>query len=176
MYHHSQPCGKSYPQQKLTARDTLYTVKGLASIVLVTGVTIVTVYSLVSAFTEPTALPPNENVPAPLNVGGGRQVKNGDLTVGNLKATSVTLGDDTRFAWPSGTGGAGGAACAWEGTKCDCKADGSTFADARVIIGATCASGQLTDIKVVNFSITSGGRSCDRVAPAGCTPSLYTRN
>lgn len=150
--------------------------KNFSSIFFATVITVFAVYSFVSAWTEPTASPPNENVPAPLNVGSGRQVKSGDLTVGNLKATSITLGEDTRFGWPGGGGAGGGAACAWEGTKCDCKADGSTFADARVIIGATCASGQLTDIKVVNFSVTSGSKSCNKTAPAGCTPSLYTRN
>ena len=39
-------------------------------------------YALAIAWTEPSALPPGDNVPAPINVGAGAQIKTGDLTIG----------------------------------------------------------------------------------------------
>ncbi len=39
-------------------------------------------YASAIAWTEPGALPPGDNVPAPINVGAGAQSKTGDLTVG----------------------------------------------------------------------------------------------
>lgn len=39
-------------------------------------------YALAVVWTEPTALPPGDNVPAPINVGAGAQIKTGDLTIG----------------------------------------------------------------------------------------------
>lgn len=39
-------------------------------------------YAQAIAWTEPSALPPGENVPAPINVGAGAQIKTGDLTIG----------------------------------------------------------------------------------------------
>lgn len=43
---------------------------------------------------EPTSSPPEENVPAPLNVGDSTQTKRGDLAVeGNISAHEPTAGD-----------------------------------------------------------------------------------
>lgn len=39
-------------------------------------------YAMAIAWTEPSALPPGDNVPAPINVGAGAQTKTGDLTIG----------------------------------------------------------------------------------------------
>ncbi|MFA5413429.1 MAG: hypothetical protein WC348_02725 [Patescibacteria group bacterium] len=39
-------------------------------------------YAQAIAWTEPSALPPGDNVPAPINVGAGAQIKTGDLTIG----------------------------------------------------------------------------------------------
>ncbi|MFH2136311.1 MAG: hypothetical protein ABII19_01595, partial [Patescibacteria group bacterium] len=39
-------------------------------------------YAMAVVWTEPSALPPGDNVPAPINVGAGAQIKTGDLTVG----------------------------------------------------------------------------------------------
>lgn len=142
---------------------------------------------IVLAFTEPTSPPPAGNVSAPINVGGGRQVKNGDLTVQNLKASSITLGEDTRVAWP---GGVGGGACAWSGTKCSCKnvttesggifGLGSSNETLRVVVGATCLGGVLTNIGVVNFGSSgcpnpTSSRTTQRLVAWGCDPALYTR-
>lgn len=74
--------------------------KNFLSILLTSVVAVFTINYLVLAWNEPTADPPNDNVAAPLNVGGGRQTKVGDITLNNLSATSITLGGDTRFAWP----------------------------------------------------------------------------
>ena len=80
--------------------------KNFFLIIVTSAIAIFTVNYLVFAWTEPTVNPPNDNVAAPLNVGAGRQIKSGDISLNNLKATSMTLGGETRFAWPSG--GVGG--------------------------------------------------------------------
>lgn len=122
----------------------------------------------VFAFTEPTGTPPLNNAPAPLTVGSGRQVKGGDLTVMNMKASSITLGEDTRTTWLEA-----GSACAWEGWKCGCQSDGSSGASLALTIGTECKSGRLTDMKIVSMAISSKGKSCGAAAPPPCTPSLY---
>lgn len=152
--------------------------KQFLSIIISTVATVLTVNYLVFAqFTwqGPTADPPNENVAAPLNVGAGRQTKVGDLTLNNLKATSITLGGDTRFAWPGGSGGSAG--CAWEGKKCACFYNGGDI-DGRLVIGTTCRGGALVDFDIVNFATENTDISpCPRVPPPqwGCAPSLYSR-
>lgn len=70
-------------------------------VVLFGSIVLVSLIGFALAFNEPTANPPNDNVAAPLNVGGGRQTKVGDITLNNMVATSITLGGETRFAWPS---------------------------------------------------------------------------
>ena len=121
------------------------------------------------AFTEPTGTPPTNNVPAPLNVGAGRQIKNGDLTVQNIKASSVTLGESTRTSWLDAA-----SACSWEGWKCNCKNDGSSFAYIAITMGAQCSGGQLRDIRLINIQLSSKGKTCPATAPVFCQPSLYT--
>lgn len=120
------------------------------------------------AFTEPVGTPPTMNVPAPLNVGAGRQEKSGDLTVQNMKAASITLGESTRTSWLDAA-----SACNWEGLKCDCRSDGSTVAGLSITIGAQCSGGQLNDIRVVSLNISSKETRCSATAPAGCKPNLY---
>jgi len=39
-------------------------------------------YALAVSWTEPLVLPPGGNVPAPINIGSGAQIKTGDLTIG----------------------------------------------------------------------------------------------
>lgn len=121
------------------------------------------------AFTEPTGTPPTKNVPAPLNVGAGRQEKSGDLTVQNMKASSITLGESTRTSWLDAA-----SACKWEGWKCDCRSDGSSFASIALTTGAECSGGQLRDMRIMDLQISSKGKTCGSKAPTGCTQSLYT--
>jgi hypothetical protein len=58
--------------------------------------------SYVSAWTAPTATPPNSNVSAPINVGSTAQTKTGDLTVNKITAPTSCIGADCRTAWPTG--------------------------------------------------------------------------
>ena len=136
-------------------------------------------YFVFAVWNEPTQSPPNGNVPAPVNVGPDYQKKEGNLEVNNMTAASITLGGVTKTAWP--VGGIGGVACTWEGTKCDCKDDetstwtGSEI-QSKITIGTTCTGGQITEVKIVNFQVSTGERNCQSTPPAACTPGLYTRN
>lgn len=121
------------------------------------------------AFTEPTGAPPLNNTPAPLNVGAGRQTKSGDITLQNIKASSITLGESTRTSWLDA-----GAACSWEGWKCNCKNDGSSFASIAITLGAHCSGGQLRDIRIITIQLSSKGKTCPATPPILCKPSLYT--
>lgn len=150
---------------------------------------------MVFAFTEPAGAPPGNNVPAPLNVGFGRQVKTGDLTVDNLKAASITLGDDTRTAWPSGaggtggTGGTGGGSCSWQGNKCRCSTSrfhfsggwfrGDVTMTARNMTYMTCQSGTLTDFQN-SIELLPNSEVCPSPEQAAqwfnCAPGEYYGN
>lgn len=121
------------------------------------------------AFTEPTGVPPTKNVAAPLNVGAGTQEKAGNLIMQNMKASSITLGESTRTSWLDA-----GSACSWEGWKCNCKNDGSSFAYIAITIGAQCSSGQLRDFRIVGLQLSSKGKTCPVTPPIFCKPSLYT--
>lgn len=121
------------------------------------------------AFTEPTGTPPTRNVPAPLNVGAGIQEKSGGLVMQTMKSASITLGESTRTSWLDA-----GSACSWEGWKCDCRSDGSSFASIALTNGAQCSGGQLRDMRIMDLQISSKGKTCGAKAPAGCTQSLYT--
>ena len=123
------------------------------------------------AFTEPSSPPPLNNAPAPITTGAGRQVKTGDLTVGDLKASSITLGEETRTSWLDA-----GASCAWTGWKCDCRDDDSTFASVALTVGMQCLGGQLSDIKIFSLQISSRTKSCTTKAPAPCEAALYSHN
>lgn len=127
------------------------------------------IISTAFAFTEPTGTPPTKNVAAPLNVGAGVQEKSGGLVMQTMKSASITLGESTRTSWLDA-----GSACNWEGWKCDCKNDGSSFAYIAMTIGAKCSGGQLQDFKIVNIALSSKGKTCPTTAPAECKPSLYT--
>lgn len=144
------------------------------NIILVTLVAVISIltanYLVFAVFQQPTLPPPDGNAPAPLNVGPVYQVKSGDLGLNNLRASSITLGGTTRSSWPTG-----GVACTWEGVKCDCRDDTSTWADLALTIGSKCEQGQLTDFRIVKMDITSRTATCPLTAPAGCDPALYTR-
>ncbi|MBM3281643.1 MAG: hypothetical protein FJY91_02810 [Candidatus Harrisonbacteria bacterium] len=132
---------------------------------LVSGL-VVTVF----AFTEPSSAPPTGNTPAPLHTGTDSQRKSGDLTVKNLIADDgITLGGVKRTSWPKEQG-----TCDWEGTKCSCARDGGGN-EANLIIGVTCASNKLTNVKIVSLRVTSGSATCPKDAPTGCTPGLYNK-
>ena len=130
-------------------------------------------YIVMAIWSEPAGSPPNNNVPAPINVGPMSQSKEGNLEVGSL-----TLGGVTRSSWPDGIGGA---ACNWEGTKCNCKDDqtstwtGSEISS-KITIGTTCSGGQITSVNVINFQVSTGNRNCSSLPPVACTPGLYTHN
>ncbi len=156
-------------------------------VIIVTAVAAVfAVNYIVFAFTEPAGAPPLNNVPAPLNVGSGRQVKSGDLTVGNLKAASITLGDDTRTAWP---GSAAGGSCSWQGNKCRCSTSrihfpGNWFRQditmtARNMTYMTCKSGTLTDFQN-SIELLPSSEVCPSPEQAAqwfnCVPSEYYGN
>lgn len=121
------------------------------------------------AFTEPAAMPPLGNTPAPITVGSGRQVKTGDLTVSNLNAASITLGGETRSSWLDAA-----SSCGWSGWRCDCQSDGSSAASVAITVGMQCSGGQLAGIKVVSLAISSKEKSCGKTAPAPCNQALYT--
>ena len=141
---------------------------------------------LVLAFTEPTGAPPTNNVPAPINVGSGRQIKTGDLTVGNLKASSITLGEDTRTAWPSG--GSGGS-CTWAGNKCRCSTSRAQFdkgwfsggytVTVRNMTYMTCQGGAITDFQN-SIELIPGTDFCPSPEQAAewynCAPGQYYGN
>jgi hypothetical protein len=124
--------------------------------------------SVVLAFTEPAQPPPQGNVPPPITVGPGRQSKAGDITVQNLKASSITLGEDTRTTWLDALG-----ACAWEGWKCDCQNNNSSGSSVALTVGIQCQGGQLRDMRIVDLQISSKTKSCPSKAPAPCAASLY---
>lgn len=143
------------------------------NIILVTLVAVISIltanYLVFAVFQQPTLPPPDGNVPAPINVGPVYQVKSGDLGLNNLRASSVTLGGVTRSSWPTGTG----ISCTWEGVKCDCRDDSSTWADLALTIGLKCDQGQLTDFHIMNVDISSRATKCPLTAPPGCSPELY---
>jgi len=53
------------------------------------------------AWVEPTASPPGDNVPAPINVGSGAQTKAGSLTIGGV-FTVVGAGSGAVIGAPTG--------------------------------------------------------------------------
>lgn len=76
--------------------------------------------SFVSAWTGPTATPPGNNVPAPINVGTSAQVKNGDLSVNNFLSTGnaqVTGNFEANTLLPGGM--------AYDGAGCSNYANGT---------------------------------------------------
>lgn len=121
------------------------------------------------AFAEPTGTPPTKNVAAPLNVGAGTQEKAGGLVMQSMKSASITLGESTRTSWLDAA-----SACKWEGWKCDCRNDGSSFAYIAITMGLQCSGGQLQDFRIMGIDLSSKGKVCPATAPAGCKPSLYT--
>lgn len=128
-------------------------------------------YLAIAAFVEPASAPPEGNVPAPINTGPQAQNKAGDLELENLIVREgITLGGERRTTWPEGA-----AACNWEGTKCFCADDGASVGSIRLTIGATCASGQLTDVKIMNLDISSRSKRCWSNPPPGCSPGLYSK-
>ena len=150
--------------------------KEFISILVAVVLTLLTVNYVVLAFVEPSQPPPGGNVAAPLNIGPGRQIKDGDLTVGNLSASSITLSGDTRFNWPNGGGGGGSSlACTWQGTKCECFEDDSGTVEGKIIFGLTCnAQRQLSGFDIIDFHVTAGNDSCPNAAPPGC--DFYIHN
>lgn len=138
------------------------------SLTVVAVISSVVMIGTALAFTEPTGAPPLNNAPAPLNVGAGRQTKNGDITLQNIKASSITLGESTRTSWLDAA-----SACKWEGWKCDCRSDGSSGASIALTIGMQCSGGQLQDMEVVDLQISSKQKSCAVTAPAPCKQALY---
>lgn len=125
----------------------------------------VLVYGVVSAFSEPSGAPSSFNTPEPLNIGSEKQSKSGDLEVNNFTARgSITLGGVARTTWP----GEGVAGCGWEGWKCDCQSDASTLAEIRLVVGLECRSNRLTDFKIMNLEITSGTGEKRCGATFGC--------
>lgn len=55
------------------------------------------------AWTGPTALPPNNNAPMPINVSAASQTINGNLYIGTgfgFSSPTICIGADCRSAWP----------------------------------------------------------------------------
>jgi len=142
-------------------------------IIVLAAVMILAVNYVVYGFSEPAGPPPGNNVPAPLNVGPLTQNKEGNLELHNLKARGgIELGGVFRSAWPGETGA--GLTCPWEGTKCDCHSDSSSFADLSLTVGLTCGGGEIRDIKIVGLDISTRKKRCSPTPPAGCTAGLYS--
>jgi len=59
-----------------------------ALLFVLAAVLVLAFINFVTAFTEPTEIPPGGNVPAPLNVGSQAQTKLGDLTVNNFSVVN----------------------------------------------------------------------------------------
>ncbi len=129
---------------------------------------------LVLAFTEPSGIPPNGNVAAPITTGTGLQSKAGDLEVGDLTARGgITLGGVRRTSWPDSAVATG--SCAWEGVACRCAADSSSLAAVQIVSFITCNSGKITDWGYKSIRVTSDGLTCSKTAPTGCDPALYKK-
>jgi len=129
------------------------------------------IVSVAYAFTEPGGTPAATSSPQVVNTGPASQVKSGDLTVGNMKADkAITFGGEKRTAWlPTG------AACAWEGWKCDCRSDGSSTAAITLTFGVKCAGGRVEDARLFGLAISSKDKACRASAPSPCAQALYTR-
>ncbi len=122
------------------------------------------------AFVEPTGTAATFPSPVIINVGVGNQTKSGDLTVHDLKASGITLGEERRTSWL-----AVGSACAWNGWRCDCRSDDSSAASMMLIFGVRCSGGRVSDMKLLPVQISSQTKSCPASAPSPCSAGLYTR-
>ncbi len=124
------------------------------------------------AFTEPIASPAGFSSPKLLNVSSVPQTKAGDLTLENIKALNgIGLGGETRASWlPAGQ------SCSWEGWRCDCKSDSSSFVSLAITFGVKCAGGRVEDAGLFGLAVSSKTKSCGAKAPAPCTQGIYTRN
>ncbi len=122
------------------------------------------------AFVEPTGTAATFPSPIIINVGPGSQTKSGDLTVRDLKAPGVTLGEERRTSWL-----AVGSACAWSGWRCDCRSDDSTMASMMLTFGVQCSGQRVSDMKLVSMRVNEETQLCSSVAPSPCSPALYTR-
>lgn len=135
----------------------------ILTFVLVAGV------SFVFAWTGPTAQPPNNNTPTPINVSATNQIKTGGLWVGSLGVdggatigTQITspkycIGTSCITSWPiDTTGGGGGITSLSAGTGITLSPNpitttGSIAADTNVLqrrITGTCGAG--SSIRTVN--------------------------
>ncbi len=59
------------------------------------------------------------------------------------------------------------AGCNWEGMKCSCDSDGGSHRG-RVVLGVECDNGTVTDIEVMNISVSSGGGTPCGTSWSGC--------
>lgn len=128
-------------------------------------------FSLALAFAEPGGTPLATSSPMVINTGPANQTKSGDMTVGNMKAErGIVFGGEKRTSWlPTG------AACAWEGWKCDCHSDGSSVAAISLTFGVKCAAGRVEDVRMFGLAISSKSKTCGASAPSPCAQALYTR-
>lgn len=127
--------------------------------------------STAQAFMEPKGTPLTTSSPAIVNTGPANQVKLGDLTVGNMKADKgINFSGEKRTSWlPTG------AACAWEGWKCDCHSDGSSAAAISITLGVRCVGGRVEDARLFGLAISSKSKTCSASAPSPCAQALYTK-
>jgi len=65
--------------------------KSIALILGVLTMSLLISYIVLAAWTNPTATPPGDNVPAPFNVGPENQIKEGSLTLGGLTVDKLTV-------------------------------------------------------------------------------------
>lgn len=124
----------------------------------------------VVAFSDTTDTAPNNNSVAPLNIGSVRQVKNGNLEVGDLRGRNgITLGGVRRTGWPGLESGVG---CSWEGVACRCVQDNSTGLSVYILSYETCKSGVLTEVGDLALNVTTGGNKCP-TSHKKCTAGIY---
>ncbi len=151
------------------------------SILIAVVLTLLTVNYIVLAFSEPAAPPPNENAPAPINVGPDAQSKTGNLQVNELSAAAISLGGDRRTVWPGGAGGGGGGdACTWQGVRCECFEDNGGAVEGKIILALACLENpnthfrQIAGFDIIDFHVTAGNDSCPNTPPPGC--DFYVHN
>ena len=128
------------------------------------------VYWVAGAFSEPVGSPPEGGLSAPLTTSADNQVKEGDLRLEKLKVNQVIeLGGVSRGDWPAD----GEPGCAWQGMRCDCRADYSDVGNVILISGVTCINGVVTDWRILDLAISSKDEVCPERPPAGCAAGLY---
>ena len=125
--------------------------KTLRSAKVYTLIAVTTVFGIgavASAWTAPTATPPNNNVAAPINVGASSQVKNGNIGVNGLAVFGNTLlggsaGSNAYLNWGA-TAGSSGYGIRDNAGNLEFKNSGGTWSTLQTLVYNLGGSGQWT--------------------------------